>query len=146
MGIAIYIVSVVLFIIAGVLTWNRLAELDRKNKIIICIIALVVCIIFTLIIFGISSIGIKYPNGEGKSMVRRTLMLIFVPINGIAFIPYLAKLLIEIKNGDIDQEQFKKKMVKLLIICIIVVIIEINYLKDIQLGIIDVSNAIEKGN
>lgn len=146
MGIVIYMVSIILFIVAGVLTWSKLADLETKNKIIICAISLITCIIFTLIIFGLSSIGIEYPNSEGKAVIRNTLTSIFVPINGIIFIPYIAKILIQIKNNDIDQEQMRKKLIKLLILFILVVIIEINYLKNIQLGTINVSNAMEKGN
>ena len=41
----------------------------------------------------------------------------------------------KLQQGDIDDSQFKKRMTICLIVCIIVMVLEFVYIKDIQAGI-----------
>ena len=140
MTIFITLISIILFIILIALIWNRLSDLEPNQKILTCIASVSICIVFTLIIFSISSNGIEYINKEQKSIITRTFVAIFSPINGIIFIPYLAKIRSEAQCGNIDKNQTKRRLIILLILLILGTIIEINYFKSIQLGIIDYSN------
>ena len=140
MTIFITLISIILFIILIALIWNRLSDLEPNQKILTCIASLSICIVFTLIIFSISSNGIEYINKEQKSIITRTFVAIFAPINGIIFIPYLAKIRSEAQCGNIDKKQTKRTLIILLILLILGTIIQINYFKTIQLGIIDYSN------
>ena len=73
--------------------------------------------------------------------VRNMLIAIFTPINGLIVIPYVANMINKIKIDDITPEKFQKGVILIGIIFLIVLILECSYLKDIQLGIIDMLNA-----
>lgn len=137
MTIFITLISIILFIILFALIWNRLTDLEFNQKILTCLASLIICFAFTYFIFSISSNGINFTNVNQKQVIIKTFVAIFAPINGIIFIPYLAKTRNDSQLGNIDKEQAKKRIVIILIVLVIGTIIEINYFKNIQLGIID---------
>lgn len=134
----IAIVIIILFAVLIGWTWNNLYALDMKAKILYEIIFIVIITIITLIIFYISKISIFYPNKDMIVYVRNVLVLTFSPINGMILMPYVAKKLSEIKEKNIDEEKTKKGIIMILVIFIVVFIIECIYLKNIQLGILNV--------
>jgi hypothetical protein len=69
--------------------------------------------------------------------VRRIILLIFTPINGFAVLPQVANIISRVKNGNISNEDLQKKIRVVLIICIVLIIFECIYFKNIQTGIID---------
>ena len=139
MTVFITLISIILFIILFALILNKLDFLEINKKILICITTLIICFVFTFIIYSISSNGIEYQNTEQKSITTATFVSIFAPINGIIFIPYWVKLKIDTQSGKLDKIQAKKRLIIMLFILIIGIIIEINYLKNVQLGIIEYS-------
>ena len=140
MGLLIIIVSTILFIVLIKLTWNRLNNVEAKQKIIICALGITVSLIITSIIFFISSIGIEYKSQAGKQAIMRIILLIFTPINGMSYMPYFAKVLGNAKNKKAGKEKSTSKLKKCMIIALIIFIIEIIYLKNMQNGIIEYAN------
>lgn len=138
----IVLISIMLFAILLILIWNRLSTFELRKKIITCVLALIICLSLTLIIFSISSKGIQYQNLNEKQTITKTFVAIFTPVNGIILIPYLVKVLNDIRTRKINKEQTKRKLIIFIILLVIGTIIEINYFKNIQLGIIEYSKSI----
>ena len=54
--------------------------------------------------------------------------------------PYIAKLMSKYKFDEITSNELTKKILFLIVITIILFIVEVMYLKNIQLGILNVAN------
>lgn len=139
MNILIYLIIVVLFIVLILWTWNNTKEFEQTSERIIFItIGTGIIAIVTLIYFAISKIGITYPKAEMVKQVRKMAILIFTPINGFLSLPHIASLKMKMKTEE--NEKIKKKIIILGIIFIVATIIEINYMKNFQKGIIQILN------
>ena len=120
MNALISVISIILFIVLGIIIYNGLNGMDLKKKIIIFIFEIIVCLIFTMILFNISSLGIEYPNSQSREIALKILVTIFTPM-----------------NGEIDKEECARKLKKTLIIFILLVIMEFVYLRNTQIGILN---------
>ena len=129
--------SIILFIVLGIIIYNGLNGMDLKKKIIIFIFEIIVCLIFTMILFNISSLGIEYPNSQSREIALKILVTIFTPMNGIILLPNITRLINESQNGEIDKEECARKLKKTLIIFILLVIMEFVYLRNTQIGILN---------
>ena len=76
MNALISIISLILFIVLGIIIYNGLNGMDLKKKIIIFIFEIIVCLIFTMILFNISSLGIEYPNSQSREIALKILVTI----------------------------------------------------------------------
>jgi hypothetical protein len=137
MNALISMISIILFIVLGIIIYNGLNGMDLKKKIIIFIFEIIVCLIFTMILFNISSLGIEYPNSQSREIALKILVTIFTPMNGIILLPNVTRLINESQNGEIDKEECARKLKKTLIIFILLVIMEFVYLRNTQIGILN---------
>jgi hypothetical protein len=137
MNALISMISIILFIVLGIIIYNGLNGMDLKKKIIIFIFEIIVCLIFTMILFNISSLGIEYPNSQSREIALKILVTIFTPMNGIILLPNITRLINESQNGEIDKEECARKLKKTLIIFILLVIMEFVYLRNTQIGILN---------
>ena len=133
MNALISVISIILFIVLGIIIYNGLNGMDLKKKIIIFIFEIIVCLIFTMILFDISSLGIEYPNSQSREIALKILVTIFTPMNGIILLPNVTRLINESQNGEIDKEECARKLKKTLIIFILLVIMEFVYLRNREL-------------
>ena len=141
MNILIYFIIAVLYGVLILWVWNNTKDFEDKTERIMFITGgIIVLGIITFILFSISKIGIKYPNKEVLSQVRKMSVLLFIPLNGFVSLPHIAKIKTDIKNGNENDEKNKKRIIILAIIIITVSIIQIFYLKDFQKGIIAMIN------
>ena len=141
MNILIYLIIVVLFIVLILWTWNNTKEFEQTSERIIFItIGTGIIAILTLIYFAISKIGITYPKAEMIGQVRKIAVLVFTPINGFLSLPHIALLKMKIKMKSEEDSKLKKKIIILGIIFIVATIVEINYMKNFQKGIIQILN------
>ena len=138
MIIIISIITIILFAVLGVYTWQRLGNIEKKTKIIYIVLGLLIVAFITLILFNISSTNIDYEKIEMKNDIRKMLVLIFTPVNALFLMPSFAKILNEIKNDEIEKEKLKFRILKILIVFLIVLIIEYNYLVNTQIGILEI--------
>ena len=136
MNTIITVISIILFLVLSIIIYNGLNGMNQKKKIIIFFIEIIVCFVFTTILFNLSSIGIEYLNSKNKGIAMRTLVAIFTPINGIILLPNITRIINESQNGEINKEECKKRLKKSLIVFILLVIIEFVYLKNTQIGIL----------
>lgn len=136
----IMIIVIALFIVQIGFTIYRAEAYARIEKVVICVAGTLISWLITIILFNLSSKGIEYSNLEFKHQVSKILVLVFTPINGIIYMPYIVKLMSKYKFNEIKNDELIKKILLLIIITIILFIIEVIYLKNIQLGIINVAN------
>ncbi len=135
--IVIYFIIIILFAVLFLWIWNNIKDFeDNSQKIKFYIIGVAALFLITFIIFNISKIGITYPNKEILKQVRRTAILLCVPINGYLSLPHIAKIILDIKTNSVDDEKSKRRIIILATIIFLAIIFEVFYLKDFQKGII----------
>ena len=142
MNILIYFIIAVLFVVLILWTWNNTRDFEETSeRIIFIVVGIILTVVVTLIYFTISKIGITYPKAEMVKMVRKMVVLLFAPINGFLSLPHIASLKMKIKLKTEDEEKLKKKIIILGVVFIVATIVEINYMKDFQNGIIQMLNS-----
>lgn len=99
-------------------------------------------IIIYAIVFGISNIMFSMAtSGMNTALIEksRTMMtLSLTPINIIAMITPIFMQFIKFKTNAIKKEKFKRNITIIIIVVIVLSILEINYVKDIELGMINI--------
>lgn len=138
------IVVIALFIVVLGFTWYRLEAFERTEKLIICVAGILLSWGLTAILFSMSSSGINYTDPTIEQEISKILVLVFTPINGLIYMPYIGKIISQVKFDEITKEEATKKILVLLIIMIVIFIIEIRYLENIQQGIFEIANRISK--
>ena len=139
----IVIIAIVIYAILVTWCWHNLGRIEKSKKIIYIIIGMIIIFIITNIVYSISKADVSYPEEQIEGTVRNTLLLVFTALNGLIVVPYIAKQLDRIREKEIEKEKFTKKMVLLLIVFILCLILESGYLKDTQLGILEIYNSLK---
>ncbi len=138
MIILIAAITIILYIILISFSLHNLSLVEsNKVKVAYIIIGLLMMLICTFITYIISSRGVEYSDIELIKKIRNMLLLVFIPVNGLIIMPYLANLLSKIGLNQITQEKFKKRIIILGVIFIIILIFESSYFRSTQLGIIN---------
>ena len=120
--------------------YKVLSNIELKNKIILVVIGEIVMYVILFIVYGISSAGV---NETIVNSSRQIILFTFLPINIICIELPIMLSLKKLQQGDIDNDKFNRRMAITLIIGIIILILEFNYIKNIQTGI---SNFITNAN
>jgi small neutral amino acid transporter SnatA (MarC family) len=130
------IISVIIYIIAVIMVYTNTYELKKDGKLKFTIIGIIAILIITWIIVLISSNGIQVENENFIKIAKNTSIMLFAPINTIFTLPYLGNLLNKYKQKRLTEEKFKKRVLIFAIILLIIIIIEINYIKNFEIGLI----------
>ena len=125
-------------------TWSSLEDIEKTKKIEYIIVGFVVVYIITIIIYQISKIGISYENREIMKAIQNILVLVFSIVNGYILLPYIFKKIVQIQNDEIDDKKFKKSIVILITVIIILTIIESNYLANAQNETLQIIDRLKK--
>lgn len=135
MGTMIYLMIIILFIVLILWTWNNTKSFeDKLSRIVYLVLGMLLNLIIIAIIFNISKSNINYPNVDIMKQIRKIVLLIFTPVNGLITLPWIANIIIGIRSGE-----NKNKLILILsIVFIIVVIFECFYFKSIQDGILQI--------
>ena len=112
--------------------YKVLSNIELKNKIILVVIGEIVMYVILFIVYGISSAGV---NETIVNSSRQIILFTFLPINIICIELPIMLSLKKLQQGDIDNDKFNRRMAITLIIGIIILILEFNYIKNIQAGI-----------
>ena len=127
------IAFIVIMNLASILViFKALSNIELKNKIILFAIGEIVMYVILYIVYSISSAG---ANELVVNSSRQIILFTLLPINIVCLEFPLMLTLKKMQQGDIDDSQFKKRMIICLIVCIIVLVLEFIYIKDIQAGI-----------
>lgn len=135
----IIIVVIALFFVLVGYTWYRLEAYEGMERVIFCVAGILVCWGITSMLFSISSKGMSYISQDVEQEISKILVMVFTPINGIALMPTVAKIASKLKFDEIEKNTAIKHFVILGVIFVVIAIIEVMYLKNIQLGILDVA-------
>ncbi len=127
------IAFIVIMNLASILViFKALSNIELKNKIILFAIGEIVMYVILYIVYSISSAG---ANELVVNSSRQIILFTLLPINIVCLEFPLMLTLKKLQQGDIVDSQFKKRMIICLIVCIIVLVLEFIYIKDIQAGI-----------
>ena len=143
MPVIICIIIVMFLVLLG-WTWSSLEDIEKTKKIEYIIVGFVVVYIITIIIYQISKIGISYENREIMKAIQNILVLVFSIVNGYILLPYIFKKIVQIQNDEIDDKKFKKTIVILIAVIIILTIIESNYLANAQNETLQIIDRLKK--
>ena len=132
----IIIVTIIIYGLAIIWTWNSLGEIEKPKKIAVIVIGVLITYIITTIVFAISKNGIDYQSIMGENEIKMAITAIFTGLNLLILLPYISKQLNKIHEGEIEQKEFLRKMAILAIIFIICMWIECGYVKNTQAGIL----------
>lgn len=129
------IISIVIYIIAVLMIWTNIYEFKKEKKIKFIFTGIIIIFIVTWIIVLFSSSGIEIEKSYLK-VANTTSLLIFSPVNTILALPYLGNILNKYKQKRLGEENVKRRLIILGVVLLIVTIIEINYIKTFELGLL----------
>lgn len=132
--IIIGIISIVIYIVAILMISTNTYEFEKDQKIKFIIIGIIITAILTIILCQISSKGIQ-ANENYINVTKQVAIWLFSPINAILFLPYIGNMLNKYKGKKINKEQLTKRMIILFVILVVVIIFEIGYMKDFEMGL-----------
>ena len=139
----IIIIALIIYFIDIAWTWKSLGEISKSSKVVFIIVGILVLFIITLITFNISAKNIQYQHQGETDTIRNVLVSIFTGVNGIIIMPQLAKILEKAKNGDLEKNQIRNRLILWIAILIICLIFECGYMKDTQQGIVNIQHGLE---
>ena len=137
----IFIMTAVIYILAIAWTWHNLGEIGKIKKVVFIIIGTFILYLITMLLFNFSQNGISYEQEEMKNEVRNIVVLLFTGINGVLILPNIARLYEKVQAGEMEKERLIKRIIIYIVIWVICMWIEVNYMTSIQEGILQVYNA-----
>ncbi|MCI8482103.1 MAG: hypothetical protein HFJ27_03315 [Clostridia bacterium] len=135
--IIIGIISIVIYIVAILMVVTNTYEFEKEKKIKFIIIGGITILLATWLIVMISSSAIKIDNHNVLSITKMTSILIFAPLNTMAILPYLGNVLNKYKQKRLEEKQVEKRIIILVCILVIMMIIEVSYIKDFEIGLLN---------
>lgn len=132
----IFIISIIIYIVAGIMIYHNLYNYDKSSKIKFIIFSFIIVFAITVIICFISTNGI---NEDSKyiRISRNTSILIFAPINAIISLPYMCNTFNKYKAKRINETNLKRRIIIFSIVLILILIFEIGYIKDFEIELIN---------
>lgn len=110
-------------------------KIEKSKRMIDTVIAFGVIYIITLVLYKLSTIMLNNPNIVKTAQTY--LIMAFVPVNIILFVPFLTHSYMKMKDGQIDNDKFKKRFTIIIIIGILIFISEIFYFRGSVTNIIN---------
>jgi len=136
MELFIYLCILVLNALAVFLIYRFLGtEFEKKEKFIFIAVSIAIMYLLVTIVYWISTKDINL--GEATSIAQNLITFVFVPLNSIIILPFVASSYKYLKSGKLKIEKFKNRCILLVAILLVILIIEFFYFKDIQTGILD---------
>ena len=127
------IAFIVLINLASIfVVYKSLSNIEIKNKLTLIAIGEIVMYVILFIVYSISSSGVDVAVVNSS---RQIILFTILPINIVCIELPLMLTLKKLQQGDIEEPQFKKRMAIFLIIAVIILVLELIYIKNIQAGI-----------
>ena len=131
MKIIIFLIITILYLALMAITISNMKLFDIKNKVVFIIIGFIINFIATLIVINIANISAK--NAEATSFIKNVDLFIFTAVNGIITMPTIAIYMNNYKMKIIEKNVFSRKILTIAIIFIIVLVIEVSYIKGLKI-------------
>ena len=131
MKIIIFLIITILYLALMAITIPNMKLFEIKNKVVFIIIGFIINFIATLIVINIANISAK--TTEATSFIKNVDLFIFTAVNGIITMPTIAKYMNNYKMKIIEKNVFSRKILTIAIIFIIVLVIEVSYIKGLKI-------------
>lgn len=115
-----------------ILSYVLTNDMDKEKRIAVVCISEIINFILANLLYAITGWGIA---AEVHAASKWMMLLTVLPINVIATSSLILKLFSRVGNNEIDEETFKHKLLFRAVALFIIFIIEIIYIKNIQIGI-----------
>ena len=134
-----------IFIILGIVIANAIAlafiyqfvkKMPKKDKLIFIAASFAVNYMLILLVYTLSGIGM---NASIHSSAEAFVTYVFVPVNVILFVPFLAFSYVKMKEKKLKPENFIKRVIIMFVVIIVVLVLEFFNYRSVQ-------NNIEKIN
>ena len=116
----------------------------KAKKGLFILIGVFAIYLITLLVNSFAQNGIEFEKEAIAKEIKNILVLVFTGLNAMIVLPFIARTLEKVDSGEIEKDELSKKIVILIIIFIICMIIECNYMKNTQEGILEIYQAIKK--
>lgn len=143
MNILIILAIAIANIIAIALIYQFVKKMQVMEKTIFIAVSFAIIYILVSITYGISGIGIDSRINEAA---KEFITFIFVPVNVIILVPFIASKYNKLKFGEISKEEFIKRLVVVGIVGIIILTIEGFYFKNVKENIKILNNTIQQNS
>ncbi len=132
----IVITAIIIYLVLIAWTWQSLAFMDKIKKVIFIVIGIIFMYVTTLFVFQMTKGGITYENPEMQKGIQNILVAVFTGINGIIIMPQIARIWDKMQEEERNKEVLGKRIIILIIVFIVCLIFESNYMKDTQESIL----------
>lgn len=118
-------------VIAILLVYFSLEKnMDKQRKIITIMASIGSVYIITLVVYLLSSIGVE--KIAAAETVRNAIIMAFVPVNVILFLPFLIRSFKKMQSKIITMESLNRRVIVVAILAVIVLIAEGSYFRNYQ--------------
>lgn len=138
----IFITLAILFAnaIAIALVYQFIKGLPKMEKIIFIGVSFAIMYVTALISYWISGFGI---GKEVNEALKSFIIYIFVPVNVIILIPFVARKYYKWKQNEIDKSDLIKRIVIVSIVGVLVLAVETVYIKEIKRDIEETGKSVK---
>lgn len=138
----IYLMLAILILnIAAIgIVYNFIKRLPKKEILVFIAISVAMMYILISIVYWFSGFNVDENVHEAS---KNFVIFLFVPINVIIFMPYMAAKYYKLRQNKMKKEDFVKKASRMVILLIVVLVIEYFYFGNIQKNIAQISENIE---
>lgn len=127
----IFLIIIILYLALIAITTSNMKVFEMKNKVVFITIGLIINFIATLIVIKLVNMNIA--NSQAASFIKNVDAFIFTAVNGIISMPAIAKNMNNYKMKIIEKEVFNRKILTIAVIFIIVLAIEVSYIKGLKI-------------
>ncbi len=124
----IKVIAFVIFVISCVTIYHNANSFEPIKRIIYIVAGMLIMYLITTVICNIKTSGIVVQSEEALKDTVHVLKIIFVPINAMIGTSVLCNILGKLKDKIIDIEKAKKRLIIFLIIFVLILIFEANYI------------------
>lgn len=130
----ILILGVILLInaFAILLVYQFIKKLPSKDKLIFIAVCFAIHYMAVSVVYWLSSIGMEQHIVEEASQI---IIYIFVPINAILTVPFIANAYYKLKKEKLPKQKFINRCILIILLAIVILIVEYFYFQSIQSGI-----------
>ena len=127
-------------LLAIAIVYQFIKKLETKEKIIIIAMSIAMMYVLISITYWISGLGVdKAIHEEAKDFI----IYLFVPVNIILFVPYLAYQYVNVKAKHMKKNKFLKRVIIVAFLLVMVLVVEYFYFRNIQNHITIIGNTQE---
>lgn len=131
-SLLIILAIILINVVPLVIVYKILKKIEKRELLIFMAVSVGIIYVLIQFIFLLSGIGI---DETVHYSVKNMIVFVFVPINIILFIPFLAVQYKKVKEKKIKYVDFANKIATCVVILIIVSVIEFFYFRSVQMNV-----------